>query len=108
MSSAVVPIWVWWLDRLITTITASDEPGSVFEKQIRFGLSTEWKCSVRSCCSAGCARRISLSRRRYGARLRPDASAAAQSRGRSWYFSLSRYSSLPGRTATCSKSSKPE
>ena len=40
------------------------DPGSVFEKQSRLGLSTEWKCSVRSCWSAGCARRISLSRRR--------------------------------------------
>src|SRR6185437_2842708 len=35
-------------------------------------------------------------------------SKAAQSRGRYWYFSLSRYSSLPARTATCSQSSYPE
>ena len=33
-----------------------------------------------------------------GARLRPSRSAASQSRGRYWYFSESRYSSLPGRT----------
>jgi hypothetical protein len=44
---------------------------------------------------------------RYGARLRPSASALSQSRIRIWYFSESRYSSLPGRTATCSQSSNP-
>ena len=70
-----------------------------------FSSSAPWMVMLRSRCSAGCARRISLSRVRYGASERPSASAPAQSRIRIWNFSESRYSSLPGLTATCSNSS---
>ena len=41
----------------------------------------------------------------YGASERPVSAAASQSRMRIWNFSVSRYSSLPGFTATCSNSS---
>ena len=92
--------------RLTTTMTMSLAVGGVrFENTSTFSSSLEWIVTLRSSCSAGCARRISLSRVRYGASVRPSASAASQSRTRIWYFSESRYSSLPGRTATCSNSS---
>ena len=63
---------------------------------------------VRSWLSAGCSLRISLSRVRNGSSELPDASAASKSRGRNSYFSESRYSSLPSRTAWSSNSSYPE
>ena len=72
-----------------------------------FSSSLEWMTMLRSCCSAGWARRTAFSVVRYGASVRPSFSAASQSRMRIWYFSESRYSSLPGRTATCSNSSYP-
>ena len=64
------------------------------------GLSTSWKVTLVSQCSAVFRRRSSFSIVRYGAN-----DGWLQSRGRYWYFSESRYSSLPGRTATCSYSS---
>lgn len=42
-----------------------------------------------------------------GATVRPSRAAASQSRGLSWYFSESRYSSLPRRTGVDSQSSYP-
>ncbi len=95
---------------LTTTMTVSvASPGlpdaALLEKTRTFSSSLQWIRTLRSCWSAGCARRTSLSRVRYGASVRPSAAALSQSRIRIWYFSESRYSSLPGLTATCSKSS---
>ena len=95
--------------RLTTTMTVSTASavGRVLLNTSTASSSLEWMVTLRSCCSAGWARRISLSRVRYGASVCPLRSAASQSRMRIWYFSESRYSSLPGFTAMCSKSSKP-
>jgi hypothetical protein len=95
---------------LTTTMTVSVWPsGPVvrLEKHRIASSSTLCRLRLRSCCSAGCRRRMAFSSVRYGASVRPSASAAAQSRGRSWNFSVSRYSSDPGRSATCSNSSNP-
>ena len=46
-----------------------------------------------------------FSRARNGASVAPAACAPAQSRGRYWYFSESRYSSLPGAAGSFSHSS---
>ncbi len=91
--------------RLITTITVSSSACLLNTRT--FSSSPLCTGMLRSSWRAGCARRISFSRVMYGARVRPSAAAASQSRIRIWYFSESRYSSLPGLTATCSKSSYP-
>ena len=66
------------------------------------GLSTGWKWSERSLCSAGLVRRIWLSRVMSGA----SELGSRRSQWRISYFSLCRYSSLPGRRGTFSPSSK--
>ena len=93
--------------RLTTTMTTSDpaSASAFLEKTSTFSSSLEWMLTLRSRRSAGCARRIALSRVRYGASDRPSVRAVSQSRILIWYFSESRYSSLPGLTATCSNSS---
>ena len=66
-------------------------------------LKALWKVTPRWLCSAGFSRRMAFSR----------VISATMLPGRSWsqarisYFSLSRYSSLPGATGVASQSSKP-
>ena len=75
-----------------------------FEKASTSSDSVQWKWMFRSWPSAGWCRRIPFSRARYGASVVPSIAAFAQSRGRYSYFSLSMFSSEPGR-ATFSTSS---
>ncbi len=103
MSNDTVASWVWWGSRLTTTRTVFEPVRLLYA--MTEGLSVPWKRRLRSRCRAGLARRISLSRVISGARLRPSRSAAAQSRGLSWYFSESRYSSPPSRRGVFSHSS---
>lgn len=79
-----------------TTVEASAETSGEtgtdtdFEYAITASLSVWWKCTERSCRSAGWRRRNSFSVVMSGAMVRPSRSADSQSRGRSWYFSESR------------------
>jgi hypothetical protein len=105
-SSVVLPHCSPWESKEQITSTVFPVSGSRFDQHSRAPLSISWKWMLRSQCSAGFSRRTAFSRAMYGASDRPPASAPAQSRGRSSYFSLSMYSSAPGR-GTCSKSSNP-
>lgn len=108
MSNETVASWVWCGSRL-TTIRTVFEPAvppsgvkpsagasvqagtdTDFEYAITASLSVWWKCTERSCRSAGWRRRNSFSVVMSGAMVRPSRSADSQSRGRSWYFSESR------------------
>ncbi|CAM5487644.1 hypothetical protein SLAVM298S_02704 [Streptomyces lavendulae subsp. lavendulae] len=103
MSNETVASWVWCGSRLTTTST--ELAPACFEKAITCSLSVEWKWMSRNCWSAGLRRRSRFRVVISGAMERPSRLAAAQSRGRSSYFSESRYSSLPSRTGSFSQSS---
>lgn len=116
MSNETVASWVWCGSRLttirtvfeVTVAPAASPPGVAtsvgapvansvatgtdtdFEYAITASLSVWWKCTERSCRSAGWRRRSSFSVVMSGAMVRPSRSADSQSRGRSWYFSESR------------------
>src|SRR3954453_15945204 len=104
MFSVVFPHCTLLPSKDTTTRTVLPVSGSRLEKHSSAPLSTSWKRRLRSQCRAGLPARIRLSRVMYGASDRPVRSASAQFRGFSSYFSLSMYSSEPGR-ATCSNSS---
>ncbi len=103
MSNETVASWVWCGSRFATTTTVSRPERLLYA--ITASLSAWWKWTFLSRRRALCSRLIRLSEVIRGAMLRPSRSAAAQSRGRSWYFSESRYSSLPARTGVFSHSS---
>ena len=88
--------------RLTTTRTALPVSASTLEYAMIWSLAISWKRIWRSCCRAGLSRRMVLSSVRYGSSEVPFCSAAAKSRWRSWYFSLSWYSSLPSATGRSS------
>ncbi|MCP9944518.1 hypothetical protein LUX12_06555 [Streptomyces somaliensis] len=105
MSSETVASWARWGSRFATTTTTSGPCRLLYA--MTASLSAWWNRRFRSRRSAGWRRRSRLSAVTSGAMLRPSRSAAAQSRGRNWYFSESRYSSLPSRSGVFSHSSYP-
>lgn len=105
MSNETVASWVWWGSRLATTTTVFDPARLLYAMSA--SLPVSWKWTERSCRSAGLRRLMRLSEVISGAMERPSRSADSQSRGRSWYFSEFRYSSLPALAGVFSHSSYP-
>ena len=86
---------------MLTTATIAFEPRRfAYAKRCSLSVSSSVRFPKR--CSAGFARRSSFSRRTSGS------SSPSSARFLTSYFSESRYSSLPSRTGTFSKFSKPE